>query len=222
MVEPVGSIFPTAFIPPGALVLLLIWTGFSLDLLPSGCPETCLCCYPRESLNLSSVHAIASNRTFGLTLAQTVRIRITYNFILQEPQEEGASASLLCGSPSFVFLPCWLHHQGISKMTEALLGITSRADNVQRKKRDQFFLWLFLRSKGTFQMPGGMSWYPIFLPELNHMLILFFVFLANPVSRWKFPGQGSNLHHNSDPGCYSDKAGYLTRCTSKESPHAHS
>ena len=32
----------------------------------------------------------------------------------------------------------------------------------------------------------------------------------------KFPGQGSNPHHSSDPGCFSDNVGSLTHCATRE------
>ena len=34
-------------------------------------------------------------------------------------------------------------------------------------------------------------------------------------SIWKFPGQGSNLHHSKDPSHSSDNAGSLNRCTTE-------
>ena len=39
-----------------------------------------------------------------------------------------------------------------------------------------------------------------------------FFFLA----LWKFLGQGSNLYHNSNPGCCRDNARSLTHCATKE------
>ena len=35
---------------------------------------------------------------------------------------------------------------------------------------------------------------------------------------WKFPGQGSNRCHSSDPSCCSDKARSLTCCATRELP----
>ena len=34
-----------------------------------------------------------------------------------------------------------------------------------------------------------------------------------PPATWKFPDQGSNPHHSSDPSCCSDNARCLTQCT---------
>ena len=44
-----------------------------------------------------------------------------------------------------------------------------------------------------------------------------FFFFGCAHSMWKFPGQGLNLRHSSDPSCRSDNnAGSLTRCTARE------
>ena len=39
-----------------------------------------------------------------------------------------------------------------------------------------------------------------------------FSFFGHTCSTWKFPGQGLNLCHSCDLGCYRDKAGSLTQC----------
>ena len=37
-----------------------------------------------------------------------------------------------------------------------------------------------------------------------------------PVACWKFPGQGSNPRHSSDPRCCKDNPGSLTHCATRE------
>ena len=45
-------------------------------------------------------------------------------------------------------------------------------------------------------------------------LVLFCLFVFDhPLIKWKFPGQGSNLYHSSDPSHCNDNAEYLTHCT---------
>ena len=38
------------------------------------------------------------------------------------------------------------------------------------------------------------------------------LFFGHTCRTWKFPGQGLNLCHSCDLGCYRDKAGSLTQC----------
>ena len=45
------------------------------------------------------------------------------------------------------------------------------------------------------------------------------MYLGRAHSRQKFPGQGSNLHHSSDPSSCSDKAGSLTCCATGKLPY---
>ena len=44
----------------------------------------------------------------------------------------------------------------------------------------------------------------------------FFLFSGHAHGIWKFPGQGSNLHHSSDWGHCSDNAGSLNCCATGE------
>ena len=39
---------------------------------------------------------------------------------------------------------------------------------------------------------------------------------SDTCSKWKFPGQGSNLHHSSDPNHNSDNARSLTHLATRE------
>ena len=56
------------------------------------------------------------------------------------------------------------------------------------------------------------------LPYLN--FYLFFVFFGCACGMQKFPGQGSNLHHRTDPSCHcSDNTGSLTRWATRELCH---
>ena len=47
----------------------------------------------------------------------------------------------------------------------------------------------------------------------------FFFFLGCARSMWKFPGQGSNLSHRSNPSCCSDNARSSTSCTTRKLLH---
>ena len=38
---------------------------------------------------------------------------------------------------------------------------------------------------------------------------------------WKFPGQGPNLHHSSNPSCCNDNTRSLTRCTTTDHTKPH-
>ena len=59
-------------------------------------------------------------------------------------------------------------------------------------------------------------------PMISHLFFsfsfLFFLsfFFFCLFGMWKFLGQGSNLHHGSNPSCYSDNTRSLTCCATKE------
>ena len=39
---------------------------------------------------------------------------------------------------------------------------------------------------------------------------------VSTLAMWKFPGQGSNVSHNSDPNCCSDNTRFLADCATRE------
>ena len=47
------------------------------------------------------------------------------------------------------------------------------------------------------------------------VVVVEFLF-GHVLSMRKFPGQGLNLQHSSDPGCCSDNTRFLTHCATKE------
>ena len=49
--------------------------------------------------------------------------------------------------------------------------------------------------------------------SLEHMSHFFFSLTCNI---WKFPGQGLNLHHSSNPSCCSDSIRSLTHCPTRQ------
>ena len=50
----------------------------------------------------------------------------------------------------------------------------------------------------------------------QYVLFFFFFFFGHAHSIWKFPVQGSNLPHSSGLSHCSDKAEFLTHCTTRE------
>ena len=46
----------------------------------------------------------------------------------------------------------------------------------------------------------------------------FWYFFGHAHGIWKIPGQGSKLHHSSNPSCCSDNAGSLTHWATRELP----
>lgn len=98
-----------------------------------------------------------------------------------------------------------------------------------------------VEGEGTLPTTGGLCW-QMALPQKQKQLLtvsareaagegrdlgvkqkvespgslLFFSPAPYTWGMWKFPGQGSNLHHGSNPSCYSDKAGSLAHWATKE------
>ena len=52
--------------------------------------------------------------------------------------------------------------------------------------------------------------------DKSKMLTALFFFFGCSRDIWKFPGQGLNPYHSSDPSCCNDNRGSLTRCTTGE------
>ena len=56
----------------------------------------------------------------------------------------------------------------------------------------------------------------VFLNNVQDSFFFFFFFFGCACGMWKFPGQGLNLCHGSDPGFCNDSARNLTHCATRE------
>ena len=61
-----------------------------------------------------------------------------------------------------------------------------------------------------------MTIFTVIFGFLSLCLSLFSLFFGCTLNMWKFPDQGLNLWHSSDPSHWSDNIGSLTCCTTRE------
>ena len=73
---------------------------------------------------------------------------------------------------------------------------------------------LRLHPSGSLNFSLGLACFFLVLPFLG-----WFLFFSGPArGLWKFPEEGSNLCHSSDPNRCSDSARSLTPCAARELP----
>ena len=77
-------------------------------------------------------------------------------------------------------------------------------------QHSDFNFLLYFSSKK--KMPA-MNIYSFYI-EKHKCFSSFFLF-GHAHGMWKFPGQGSNLHHSSNPSCFSDNARPLALCITR-------
>lgn len=81
-----------------------------------------------------------------------------------------------------------------------------------------------LRQKGLLLLPASRklrcaNFSANLIKSQTLDFLQFFLFFCLTRGFWRFPGQGSNLHHSRDLSYCSNNAEFLTHCTTVQVPH---